>query len=48
MPPVRAAPPPLRYLPGASDPDIVRAMGLYLNQLLLDERLTRRRRLTLS
>ena len=32
----------LRYLPGETDADTVRAMGIYLNRQLLDERLARR------
>ena len=32
----------LRYLPGETDPDVVRAKGIFLNRQLLAERLARR------
>ena len=32
----------VRYLPGESDPEVVRRRGVYLNRQLLDERLARR------
>lgn len=32
----------LRSLPGEPDPEVVRAKGVYLNRMLLDERLARR------